>query len=251
MKKSAYLALCLILIPTVVFATVLIRRGGSSLMDDANCVGVYYFENDATDESANSNDLTAQGSPTYETSSPSPQQGTYSTLLVAASSQYFESSDADFDVTGSFSVGGWFYFNTLPSYSIPTSKHYASSGSYGWAITAASTGSLEFGISSNGTAWDADTTSTGVVTTSTWYHLVFVYDGTYKRIYIDGSEYTISWPQAYSSGVNVSSANFSYGSRVSSGGSRDRFMDGNIDEAFFFDRALSASEISDIYNNGF
>jgi len=75
-----------------------------------------------------------------------------------------------------------------------------------------------------------------------WYHLAFVYDGQYKKIYIDGAEkkrrlepnkeFTIYFFDIGRSEMD----NY-------------RVLDGSLDEVKFYKRALSGSEILDHYND--
>ncbi len=219
-------------------------------LTDPNLVGLWLFENDGTDETANANDLTGNGTPTFESSSPTPQQGTYSTLLVPASNQFWSSASTDFDGTGAFSFGGWFYAESSATSKKFGSKHGAS-GNYGWIIKTNTSNQIEFGISSNGTAWSSDTTSASHISLQTWTHVVCVYDGSYKRLYVDGSEVNDgTFPVAYSSGVyGTTTADFMVGESVNGSGSGE--WDGNIDEAFYFNRALTAAEVSQLHSSGF
>ena len=74
-----------------------------------------------------------------------------------------------------------------------------------------------------------------------WRHFVFTYDHSYVRLYIDGIEFGNS---EYSAPVPESSYNF-----FTSG--RDRyFFGGLIDQTSIWDRALTADEISVLYNSG-
>ena len=218
-------------------------------INDPNAVGIYYFENNGNDETANGNTLTNNNSCTFETASPDPKQGTYSTFLQRSSDQSWSSTSTDFDVTGPFSFGGWVYPEATSSETMRVGSKHGGSGSYGWALIRQDDPFLiEFGISSDGTAWDTTTAASASLPVNTWTHIVCVYDGSYKRIYVNGSEISDgNFPASYSSGVNDTSANFIIGDQDYS---THRYWNGNLDEMFFFSRALSASEISDIYNNG-
>lgn len=222
-------------------------ESSSNLLNDADVIGVWYFDNDATDESNQSNDLTAVNTPTYETSNPSPQQGTHSANCASGSSEYFKDNDSDFDITnGTFTFGGWFYIDTAADGGLG-GRHINSGGSYGWSVKTKTNGAVQFGISSDGSTWDS-TEETGVYSDETWIHLVFVNDGSNKRLYVNGSEDTDgNFPASYNSGVY----NPSGYTRIGGYEYGPVYMNGNVDEIFMFDRALTASEISNIYNNGF
>ena len=92
-------------------------------------------------------------------------------------------------------------------------------------------------------------TSTTSITTSTWNHIVFTYDGSATQsggeIYINGSIDTITRVGSLIGGTN-SSDGFYLGSRYN----YDNFFNGNIDEVAVFNSELSSSDITSIYNGG-
>ena len=233
-----------------------VTAGGGSghSKSDPNLKGLWYFENNLTDETSNNSDLTADGTVSYESSSPDPKQGTYSILLESTNDEcvYCGASctESNFEVTGPFSFGGWFYPANDTDHLVAGGKH-GTSGDYGWKVNfrGDSGDSIGFYVSSNGTAWTGNYTQSDVFDAGNWYHVVCVYDGSYLRIYINASEVDDAvWPISYSSGINVSSTDFTIGGCSYDAGYE---WDGNMDEIFFFDDALTAEEISNIYTNGF
>ena len=87
--------------------------------------------------------------------------------------------------------------------------------------------------------------STSLVTTSVWYHVAGVRDSNFTQLYVNGqleSEANVDFPQDY--GTND----------LFFGSSGDPFWDskfaGLLDEVSLYNRALSADEISAIYNTG-
>ena len=90
-------------------------------------------------------------------------------------------------------------------------------------------------------------TSTTSITTSTWNHIVFTYDGSATQsggqIYINGSIDTITRVGSLIGGTN-SLDGFYLGSRYN----YDNFFDGNIDEVSVYNSQLSASDVTSIYN---
>ena len=89
--------------------------------------------------------------------------------------------------------------------------------------------------------------NTGISCTSpslnAWHHVAGVLDGSNSKIYIDGNlEITGTLPALGSTGGSSPSI----GSFLNTGG----FANGLIDEVSIFDSALSASDVSDIYNSG-
>ena len=80
-------------------------------------------------------------------------------------------------------------------------------------------------------------------TTNTWFHVAGVKDGTTLRLYINGSQV------ATTTGVPATMKNNSTGpDRISGYGSH--YLGGQVDEVALWTTALSASDISTIYNSG-
>jgi hypothetical protein len=87
-------------------------------------------------------------------------------------------------------------------------------------------------------------TSSAPLSTGIYTHVVATYDGSELALYIDGqkikSKNNVFTP-------NTNSTDTKIGSRVFSGG-KD-FFDGSLDDVRIYNRALSASEINQIYTN--
>jgi len=78
-----------------------------------------------------------------------------------------------------------------------------------------------------------------------WYHVVLTGDGSVAEHYIDGV-----LVDSYSYNSRTDGENLYIGSQSRDGSDVGNF-NGNIDDVAIWDRALSASEVSEIYNNGF
>jgi len=77
---------------------------------------------------------------------------------------------------------------------------------------------------------------------NTWYHFVGVYDGAQMRVYINNSE--IGAPLAKTGTIDSSSTDLLIGNRGLN------YFNGIIDDVRVYERALSVSEIGDLYNVG-
>lgn len=79
--------------------------------------------------------------------------------------------------------------------------------------------------------------------TGTWYHLVATYDGSEMALYIDGS---LKGTKAQSGSLN------DFGNPLIEGAfSPDgTFFGGRLDDVRLYDKALSNTEVSNLYNNG-
>ena len=97
-------------------------------------------------------------------------------------------------------------------------------------------GIIEFGCSSLAPNW---LSGTGVVDDDEWHHVVGVYDGSNKYIYIDGEEDIVGATTGTLSGIVNN--NLSIGRRGAQ--LNNRFGKGIIDEARIYNRGLSADEV--------
>ena len=105
------------------------------------------------------------------------------------------------------------------------------------------------GDSNNDAVFEVYTTSlitttrtTPSTSQNTWYHLVGTYDGTDAKLYINGE---VKGTAIGSGNIRVSTTNVYIGQW---GDGTARF-NGLIDEVRIYNRALTAAEISDLYNN--
>lgn len=97
------------------------------------------------------------------------------------------------------------------------------------------------GTNSDTVVWEP--TPAGPLDTTNFHHAVLTYDGTTYRLYVNGTERdTTTVPGT----VSFSTRAFTLGSYDGSGS----FHNGDIDELGIWSRALSASEVSQLYNSG-
>ena len=89
---------------------------------------------------------------------------------------------------------------------------------------------------------------------NTWYNIVLTYNGANTpnsakcNLYINGVKETNTTGYNVSS-LNSSSSNFNIGRHQNGASSYNNFFDGNIDEIALFDKELSQSEVTAIYNS--
>lgn len=156
-----------------------------------------------------------------------------------------------------FSLSGWFYFDSVANNK--TLYSYGGTGTnYGITVQTHASGNLIFVIASatndSGSNY-IETNLSSVLTTSTWYHVACMYDGSQTgntdkaKIYINGTEV------AYAAGggtipatTSASTGPFNIG-QWNLGGS-NRFFSGNISNVAIFGSTLTPEEILDLYNNG-
>jgi len=97
---------------------------------------------------------------------------------------------ASLNLTGPFTVAAWVQFNSLPSvgrYPSVVAKLSSPSAYYGYGMYWNGTGVA--GIVGPGSAnWY--TTSPYTPAAGTWHHYASVFDGTYLKLYVDGTPYS-------------------------------------------------------------
>ena len=211
---------------------------------------VWDFDNDAT--GVNGNDLTANGAPTY--GSTSPPQGTHYASLASASSQYFSlADDPTFDLVNTdYTIACWVYFDTRANMSIVSKGQPF--GAHQWVLrtiyTSGSNFTLQMRHENSNTIHDCSSGFHANATTDlTWYHVVASYDVSAGQItwWVSdtttfGSEINASavsmgnYPSASTDALNIGAIN---------GGD---FFNGSLDEvAIFNSKAVSAAEAEEIY----
>jgi len=89
-----------------------------------------------------------------------------------------------------------------------------------------------------------DITSTTLLETNTWYHIVVTYDGSFFRLYING---ILDRERTVSGTIKPTTNPFLIGSTYVPGGVK---FNGTIDEVLIFNRALSEEEIKFLYEEG-
>lgn len=212
----------------------------TALFSDSSLKGYWPMNGDFTDSSSSGYNLTAVNSPTFVT-------GKYGQAghFVAASSQYANIASAscpNLEISGSQTWTCWIKPNSLANYEVPMGK--------GGPNVAQR--NLQFGDNSQGLFF----TQTGLSTTpqiaynpytfstSDFTHIAGVYDSSASkvRLYINGSKVN----EATASG-STSSAGYKFS--IGQAGEWGAFyMDGAIDDAAIFNRALTDSEILLLFN---
>lgn len=98
------------------------------------------------------------------------------------------------------------------------------------------------------TDWDAQYRSTSTKTSTSWKHWVWTRDGTTVKLYEDGNEITITTLEASGgSAVRTATTNICY---IGDSYGKVTDADGQMDELGFWTRALSGTEVTQLYNSG-
>ena len=196
-------------------------------------VGWWPFNNNATDESSNTNDGTVNG--------------------ATLTNDRFGNNNAAYSFNGSNNYISMLTMNNIPmGNSARTLSVWMDPSSLWnqWTLTAIGYGSPStnnafiFGLGNNIIAvqgWGNDYSSPLTYTVGQWMHAVCTFDGTNIKIYVDGvligSGTNTLW--------NTNGTEFYFGARPSQGNS---FFPGQLDDIGIWNRALTPQEITDLYN---
>lgn len=163
---------------------------------------------------------------------------------------------SDLGITGgAITIAGWYLSNSNPTGVFGAGDSIADQGDGGndvnnW-ITYNRTGgvpTLNFNRQRAGVAND-NYNYTTTLTTGTWYHIAYVYDGTTVQGYLNGSAVGAGVASS-GNGSAVNDDHFILGGVTNGAGGQNWKPDGKLDEWGVWSRALSSAEISELYNSG-
>lgn len=208
-----------------------------------NLMGAWRFDSDLTDASGRGNDLSGSGSPGYAT-------GVLGNALSLTGTEYaYRADNADLSVAGPFTIVSWINV-TGTNFSFIATKH-GTAGNREWdfrlqnnSAPPGTSRNVELFVSNNGTALTGAASTGLLVTPSAWHFVAGGYDGSLVWVQIDNG--TV-FSTAYSSGVFDSGSEFRIGSRADTTSFK---MIGLQDMTMLWDRALTAPELTTLYNGG-
>ena len=157
----------------------------------------------------------------------------------------------DNDGTQAQSVSFWVKLINSTSNQLLVGKQNNAVPYNGWSVTIYSS-KIYYGFLNNVPSIAIATENTQVLTTGVWYHIVATYNGSKNasgiKVYIDGSLGTQNI-LSDTLGSNSSSAS-GIKATISSRNGSILPTNGLIDEVGIWDRVLSESEVTELYNNG-
>lgn len=162
----------------------------------------------------------------------------------------FENDEGDFvnltdmkELSGvdEFSVSVWVKPEVMVTTDIVVAQSTAAQGDSSFFIRLFNTGLVDFVI------WNEARSLSQInnikVVAGEWSHIVATYNGTTTKLYVNNS---LSASGTLTGNVFNSPQNVTLGSM----NNRANFYDGVMDEVLIWNRSLSASEVSDLYNSG-
>lgn len=203
-----------------------------------NLIAYYTLDSTANDSTANANNGTLIGSPSYATGKIN------NGISLNGSSQYVTVSDAASFNVAAMSQFAWVNYNAFGG-AYNTAIIKGDSTNYEQLIVK-SNGKLAVYIqTSAGPTKNYDGTGSHTLTTGTWYHIGWTYDSTSGLIgYVNGaSDATVSAGVALTaiSGTTL---------KIGADPSNSRYSNAIIDEVGIWGRALTSTEVSQLYNSG-
>jgi hypothetical protein len=157
-------------------------------------------------------------------------------------------SSGQFNFTGDFSVSMWFKSSNLSTsrYAIGNYKSGGSNG-YGWLLFYSVVGGFAFDLRNGNNINQVRNTQT--INTNTWYHVVAVRKmGQIHKLYVNGVD--VSAPQTDGNVNNI--AGYTANQPMDLGGLSDANAPAlcDLDGVNMWNKALTQSEITELYNSG-
>lgn len=155
-------------------------------------------------------------------------------------------------ITGACSFGGWFYTNSIGTTTKGLIQNYQqNSNPSGWRLFFDSSSKAHVVVGKNtgltaGTDYQEVAGST-TISTGQWYFIVGVYSpSSYLKVYVNNSEdgTSSSVPSA------ITNPNVFRMGCTNASGTDGEFLNGKMDETFYYSKALSTTELTELYNGG-
>ena len=152
---------------------------------------------------------------------------------------YIDIPDSTALETTAFTWSAWFYCTAINRHNTIVDSSSHTSYFFGYHIRVNTTNKIRFASYHTNDALDSTTT----VSANTWYHVAATHEAGSDKLYINGSL------EASGSASNFSTTDAA-NLRIGSSSIFSLYHQGLIDEVAFFNSALSASDVTAIYNSG-
>jgi len=153
---------------------------------------------------------------------------------------YVEVSDsASLDITGQIAVVAWIKRDVTGVRHDIVAKHTGTTPYYGFHLTIGPANNVGLGLTISN-SWEQSTA--GYIGSGAWHHIAGTYDGTEMRTYIDGE---LVGSNTVVGSIATNGRNLYIGRTDPTHGGN--FVDGMIDDVRIYNRALSASEVLQLY----
>jgi hypothetical protein len=219
------------------YVSLVASEGGESTLLDGL---ISYWKLDETGAGADAVDEMSAHTLT-NTSATTNQSGKIGTSFsFDGSTSYLGSIDATYEFTNAFSISLWFNTSTTDTEMHLLSNYYFAPSGYTIGINADNTFKARaYNVAATPTS--ASVNSTATVTSGAWVHAIVTFGSGYLRIYLNGSADGVS--SLWSNNMAYEAQN-----RLRVGLRYDElFFNGLIDEVLIYNRALTESEITELF----
>ncbi len=244
-KKTLVIAIAIIFIGTSFVSALDVNSENETVTTDISqldindgLVGYWSFDfENAEDESGNGNFGMVYGATAVDGVSGRAFQ-------LDGNNDYIMVSDSlSLDITQEITLSAWVLFNTISTGDPPVILYKRGDGNdgdekYKLGVDGFGVGKVDFRL--NSVPFEG-----GNLFLSRWHHVVGTFDGSVKKIFLDGVEVA---DETYSSTIQTSSRNLYMGVDQDEW-NQNQFLDGIIDEVRIYSRALTKDEIEYLYNN--
>ncbi len=166
-------------------------------------------------------------------------------LTLSGASQRYEVANApELQISQTITIATWIKPSTQGTQYVVKKAGAGTTNGFELSLASSGTVFVRFNEASSGNSFRVDSKTKYPTNGNTWMHIAATYDGSTIRLYINGVE------------EGSMSASFTIGTNnlplsIGSGNGGYRAMRGQLDEVLLTDRALSASEISQVHKGGF
>ena len=147
----------------------------------------------------------------------------------------------DFELTDKFTISAWIKPDVMNGVNRGIVSRMPADTIKGWHVRVTEWNTLRFVVRSGN--YDVAWTDTHPISAGQWYQVVAVWDGAKPMIYVNGvldSAYDIAGGLS-----TIGTAGHAY---IGYDETNNRYFDGAIDEVRIYNRALSAQEVSNLFN---
>ncbi len=231
---------------TALYTSTPIAQNVPSNVPTNGLVGWWPFNGNANDESGNGNNGTVNGA-TLTSDRNSINNTCYSFDGV---SNYIKITDNNLmDFSNKYSISTWVNLTSTPSSQFSVVSKERQLDGTGISMIIDNTGKITQAFN-NGSNYV--TTGLKSLSNSTWYNIVFTFDGSTANIYVNG---VLDKSNVFSQSLINTTFDWFIGKEfTTSGGGNsgytNRYFKGNIDDIGMWNRALTQQEITALYNGG-
>lgn len=190
----------------------------------------------AADSSGKALNGTYTSGPTVGQAGPYPGPGQYSASFDGTNDYVNGAASTNYSFDDGFSIAAWVNLDTYVN-----NAALMQVGSTTEACGLAISGTGQVTVSGRSSGGVQTLTTTATLPTSKWKHVVGTYDGATLKVYIDG-QLALSAASVFT--VTAAAGNLTIAASLEGA---DEFLDGRVQGARLYNRAIAADEVADLY----